>query len=83
MTKTQIKTRLKRIIETLNNAQEALADLSYEVEDTISEIEPYENHENLTEAQEERQEWLEEALNTILDKANELTYIIDALEYIE
>lgn len=83
MTKTQIKTNLRKIIEMLNNAQEALDDLAYEVEDTINGIEPYEGHEYLTEAQEERQEWLEEALSTISDKANELSDIISDLDYIE
>ena len=83
MTKTQIKAELAKIIEMLNEAQERLDNLSYDVEDTRDSIEPYENREELTDQQQERYEWLDEALDTINDKANDLTDIISDLEYIE
>ena len=83
MTKTQVKSTLAKIINMLYEAQDELDTLSYDVEETIDEIVPYENREELTEAQEERKEWLEEALDTINDQANNLTDLISELEYIE
>lgn len=83
MTKTQIKAELNKIVEMLNEAQERLDNLSYDVEEERDSIEPYENRNDLTEQQEERYEWLDETLDTINDKANDLTDIISDLEYIE
>jgi len=83
MTKTQIKSELNEIIEMLNKAQERLDTLSYDVEEARDSIEPYENRNELTDQQQERYEWLDEALDTINDKANDLTDIISDLEYIE
>ena len=83
MTKTQIKKELASIIELLNEAQERLDNLSYDVEEERDGIEPYENRNELTEQQEERYNWLDEAFDTINDKANDLTDIISDLEYIE
>ena len=83
MTKTQIKSELNKIIEMLNEAQERLDTLSYDVEEARDSIEPYENRNDLTDQQQERYEWLDEALDTINDKANELTDIINDLEYID
>ena len=83
MTRTQIKKELASIIELLNEAQERLDNLSYDVEEERDGIEPYENRNELTEQQEERYNWLDEAFDTISDKANDLTDIINDLEYIE
>lgn len=83
MTKTQIKSTLKSIIEMLNEAQDELDTLAYDVEDTRDSIEPYENRDELTEAQEERIEWLDETLDTITEQADALTELISNLEYVE
>ena len=83
MTKTQLKARLAKIIEMLNEAQSELDMLADDAQETIDSIEPYENHDDLTEQQEERQAWFEEAYDTISDKANDLTDIISDLEYVD
>lgn len=58
MTKTQITKQLETI-------RDMLQDLYYEVEETVDSIEPYENRNDLTPQQEERQEWLENVRDSI------------------
>ena len=83
MTKTQIKRTITNIIELLNEAQDQLDTLAYDVEETRDGIEPYENRDELTEAQEERISWLDETLDTITEQADALTELISNLEYID
>ena len=60
MTKTQIRAKLKKLLEQLGDIKAELYDLQYEVEDTRDNIEPYEGADDLTPEQEERQEWLDD-----------------------
>ena len=83
MTKTQVKRRLAKIIEMLNEAQSQLDELAYDMEETIDSIEPYENKDELTEQQEERLVWFEENKDTVSDTANDLTDLISNLEFID
>jgi hypothetical protein len=70
MTKTQARKQLAKIKELVEN-------LRIEVEETIDSIEPYENKDELTEAQEERLEWFEELQQTLEDFEYELDSKID------
>lgn len=83
MTKTQAISKIKEIISMLEDAQSQLDELSEEMQDTIDSIEPYENKEELTPQQEERQEWFFEALDEVESQSNELSEIIGSLDYIE
>lgn len=83
MTKTQIKRHINKIIEMLNEAQEELDTLAYDVEETRDGIEPYDHRDELTEAQEDRISWLDETLDTITEQADALTELISNLEYID
>lgn len=73
MTKTQARKQLKSIIEVLDELRPDLEDLKSEAEETSENIEPYGDADELTEAQQERQEWFE-------DLASNLQDIIDAIE---
>ena len=64
MTKTQARKQLAAIKEMVEN-------LRMEVEETIESIEPYENKDELTEAQEERLAWFEELQQALEDFENE------------
>ena len=83
ITKNQIKARLKKLIEKLEDAKSELEDLQTEIEDEIDNIEPYENKDELTEQQEERQEWLEDAKDTIETQVENLDELICELDYID
>ena len=56
ITKNQIKARLRKIIDELENQKMLLEELKDEVENESCEIEPYEGKDELTEQQEERQD---------------------------
>jgi hypothetical protein len=73
MTKTQAKKQLKSIIKILDELRPDLEDLQYEAADTAESIEPYEGFYDLTEDQQERQEWFD-------DLASSLQSIIEAIE---
>lgn len=59
LTKTQIKKRVKSLLEKLENIKLELEELHDDVENESSNIEPYEGKDDLTPAQEERQDWLD------------------------
>lgn len=67
MDKRQIKKRFKEILEELEQ-------LKSDVEEARDSIEPYDYKDDLTEAQQERYDWLDNVYND-LDNA------IDSLEY--
>ena len=80
MTRTQVKSRIKKLLEQLDEIQVELEDLQSEVEETKDEIEPYEGYNDLTPEQEERQEWLEEvydALQTAIDNVQDAYYELE------
>lgn len=67
MDKRQVKKRFKEILE-------ALEQLKNDVEEARDSIEPYDYKDDLTDAQQERYDWLDNVYND-LDNA------IDSLEY--
>ena len=74
MTKSEMKARIRKALEALGNIKDELDDMKSEAECTYDEIEPYEGRNDLTEAQEERQEWFEsvaDALGNLYDDIEE------------
>ena len=70
LTKTQIKKRAEMLVNMLE-------DFRLEVEEEKDSIEPYEGKDELTTAQEEREEWLDNACDKLLeaiDSLNEVVY---------
>ena len=65
LTKTQIKAKVKNLIEQISTIRMELEELQSDVEMERDDIEPYEGKDDLTEAQEERQEWLDNAASQI------------------
>lgn len=76
MTKNEAKKAIRELLEKTANFREEVESLQAEVEETYDDIEPYEGRDELTSAQEERQEWFGD-LNDKLSEA------IDAIETIE
>jgi len=81
MTKTQIRSRIRKLLDQLGDIRAELEDIRDEVEETRDSIEPYDGAYELTSEQEERQEWLDE-LYYVLDNAVETLYSseIDEME---
>lgn len=68
--KTQYRKALGELYEKLQSLQSEAEDLKAELEEEAESIEAYEGKDDLTPAQEERQEWLEaqaSALDDIID----------------
>ena len=61
LTKTQVKSKVQKLYDKIMDIEAKLEDLQSDVEFERDEIEPYENKDDLTEQQEERQEWLDNA----------------------
>lgn len=72
ITKTQIKSKLKDLFERISTIRMELEELQSDVEMERDDIEPYEGKDDLTEAQEERQEWLDNTAHTIEEMVNSL-----------
>lgn len=60
-----LKEKISGLKEELGEVQDALEELQGDLESESSDIEPYEGKSDLTPAQEERQEWLDNAAATI------------------
>ena len=73
LTTKQVKSRGQKLQDKMYDLQYELELLRDEIEEEIDSIEPYENRDDLTEAQEERKEYLEMAFDC-------LNYAIDNLE---
>lgn len=80
ITKNQIKRRVEKLISSLEDIKEEVANLQFEVEDESQNVEPYEGKDDLTPQQEERQEWLDDSASILDDQIYELETIIEALE---
>ena len=76
MTKSEAKKLVRELLSKVWELKDATEDLAAEVDDTYNEIDPYEGRDELTTAQEERQEWFSE----LSDKLNEA---VSALETID
>lgn len=83
ITKNQIKSRLKKLVEKLEEIKDELSDLQSDVEEEIDNIEPYENKDELTPQQEERQEWLQDTSYTLESQCDALDDLICELENID
>lgn len=83
ITKNQIKARLKKLVEKLEEIKNDLSDLQMDVGEEIDNIEPYENKEELTLQQEERQEWLQETSDTLESQCDNLDDLICELDSID
>ena len=77
MTKSEAKKSIRALLEKVAELREAVEDINADVEDTYNEIEPYEGRDELTPAQEDRQEWFSE-LNDKLNDASSLLETIDS-----
>ena len=71
--KTQFKKRANNIKERLETIQNELEELQNDLEWERDDIEPYEGKDDLTDQQEERQDWLD-------DSAREVGYAIDSVQ---
>ena len=80
ITKNQIKSRLKKILECLEQQRDLLEELKDEIESESYDIEPYEGKDDLTDAQYERQEWLEDSASQIDDQLSTLEDVISCLD---
>lgn len=80
ITKNQIKSRVKKILEVLEEQRDLLEELKDEVENESYDIEPYDGKDDLTDSQYERQEWLDDSASILDDQIYELETIIEALE---
>ena len=70
MTKTQLRSRLRKLLDKLGDVRAELYDLRDEVEETKDNIEPYEGYDDLTPEQEEQLNINLKNLATIKDKKN-------------
>ena len=80
ITKNQIKSRLKKILEVLGEQRDLLEELKDEVESESYDIEPYEGKDDLTDSQQERQEWLQDASSSIEEQIDTISEIVSNLE---
>lgn len=77
MTKAKAKNTLLAIIEKVARIREEVSDLNADVDETYNEIEPYEGRDELTPAQEERQEWF----SNLNDKLNDAESTLESIEW--
>lgn len=82
ITKNQIRSQLKKILELLEQASDKLADLQNDTSEEVDNIEPYEGKEELTPQQEERQEELQEIADQLDEQISNLDDIKSELENI-
>lgn len=80
MTKNEAKKWIREILEKVAELRETADDLNNEAEYTYDEIEPYEGRDELTPAQEERQEWFRDLTDKLSDAVSSLETIESDLE---
>ena len=83
LTKTQARKRIAQLREKLSDLRLEFEDLKSDLEMESSDICEYEGRNELTELQQERQEWLDNTASTIEDTVNSLQEAEDNLNYIE
>lgn len=83
ITKNQIRARLKKIVEMLEQVKSDLDDLQMETQEEADSIEPYGDKWELTEQQEERQESLQELADEMETQSDNLEEIRETLENLE
>ena len=83
LTKTQARKRIAQLREKLSDLRLEFEELQSDLEMESSDICEYEGRNELTELQQERQEWLDNTASTIEDTVNSLQEAEDNLNYIE
>ena len=83
LTKTQAKKRIAELREKLSDLRLEFEDLKSDLEMESSDICEYEGRIELTELQQERQEWLDNTASTIEETVMSLQEAEDNLDYIE
>ena len=83
LTKTQARKRITQLREKLSDLRLEFEELQSDLEMESSDICEYEGRNELTELQQERQEWLDNTASTIEDTVNSLQEAEDNLDYIE
>lgn len=81
-TKTQYQKRMRELATRLAETLEALEDLATDLEEEAEGIEPYEGKSELTPAQDERQQWLEDAQSATSDLRDAIDDNLGDLEYL-
>lgn len=81
-TKTQLKKMVKDLMEELQGLLSKVEELKELFEEEAMDIEPYGDADSLTEAQEEKQDWLNESASTLDDAFDTLESSIDYLDSI-
>lgn len=80
LTKNQIRARLKKLVEILEDVRYELEMLQSDTQEEADNIEPYEGKDELTEQQEERADYLQETADNLETQADNLADIISELE---
>lgn len=83
LTKTQARKRIAQLREKLSDLRLEFEDLKSDLEMESSDICEYEGRNELTELQQERQEWLDNTASTIEETVMSLQEAEDNLDYIE
>lgn len=83
LTKTQARKRIAQLREKLSDLRLEFEELQSDLEMESSDICEYEGRNELTELQQERQEWLDNTASIIEDTVNSLQEAEDNLDYIE
>ena len=83
LTKTQARKRIAQLREKLSDLRLEFEELQSDLEMESSDICEYEGRNDLTDLQQERQEWLDNTASTIEDTVNSLQEAEDNLDYIE
>ena len=79
LTKPQLKIRVSLLIEGLEDLKSKIEDARDDAECERDGIEPYEGHDDLTQAQEERQEWFDDAYSNLDECVSSIECAIDLL----
>ena len=74
MTKTQVRARLKPLLERLGDLRADLYDFRDAVKDTSENIKPYKGRESLKYEQELRKDWMDEVYDAIDDLIYEMNH---------
>lgn len=72
MTKTQVRAKLKPLLEKLGDLRAELYDLKDAVKETAENIKPYKNRQSLKYEQELRKDWMEDVADALDDLVSEM-----------
>ena len=72
MTKTQVRAKLRPLLEKLGDLRAELYDLKDAVKETAENIKPYKNRQSLKYEQELRKDWMEEVTDALDDLVSEM-----------